>query len=105
MLHQALKMGDFLGFAGSLGNDLEPAALAVEPRLSGIRDWLRDRAPVVALSGSGATWYAVTPEDRSARDLALAGSAPGAGRPAGLRRLVACRTVSHGARLVRHPAS
>jgi 4-diphosphocytidyl-2-C-methyl-D-erythritol kinase len=39
-------------------NDLEPAALAVEPRLAGWRDRLADatgRTPVLA--GSGSTWF------------------------------------------------
>jgi 4-diphosphocytidyl-2-C-methyl-D-erythritol kinase len=39
-------------------NDLEPAALAVEPRLAAVRDELADRtgrAPVLA--GSGSTWF------------------------------------------------
>jgi len=46
------------GQAGDNGNDLEPAALAVEPRLA---EW-RDRLAAVAglrprLAGSGSTWF------------------------------------------------
>ena len=50
---------DELGGPRSDGpNDLEPAALAVEPRLAGWRDRLAEatgRAPVLA--GSGSTWF------------------------------------------------
>jgi len=39
-------------------NDLEPAALAVEPRLAAARDELGDRTGAVpVLAGSGATWF------------------------------------------------
>jgi 4-diphosphocytidyl-2-C-methyl-D-erythritol kinase len=46
------------GPTGEGVNDLEPAALAVEPRLAAVRDELRGRTgaePVLA--GSGATWF------------------------------------------------
>jgi 4-diphosphocytidyl-2-C-methyl-D-erythritol kinase len=46
------------GPAGERGNDLEPAALIVEPRLAGYRDRLGDatgREP--RLAGSGSTWF------------------------------------------------
>jgi len=105
MLQQALGMGDFLGFADLLHNDLEPAALAIQPGLSGIRDWLKDRAPGVGLSGSGATWFAVTPARDAALQLAQEGLAPGVTRPEGLRDLVCCRPVSWGSRLGQDPAS
>ena len=53
------RMWDALGGPRSDGpNDLEPAALAVEPRLAGWRERLADatgRAPVLA--GSGSTWF------------------------------------------------
>ncbi len=57
---------------GEHGNDLEPAALAVEPRLS----WWRDLISTVAgerpcLAGSGGTWYL---------ELAPAGGAGAGGR-------------------------
>jgi 4-diphosphocytidyl-2-C-methyl-D-erythritol kinase len=59
---------DLGGPVGDAGNDLEPAAVAVEPRLGQWRDRIAD---VVAerprLAGSGATWF-VTGE----RDNALA---------------------------------
>jgi len=44
--------------AGDESNDLEPAALAVEPRLAEWRDRLGDASgKVPALAGSGATWF------------------------------------------------
>lgn len=49
---------DLGGPAAEGPNDLEPAALAVEPRLAGWRDRLGDatgRTPVLA--GSGSTWF------------------------------------------------
>ena len=53
------RMWDELGGPRSDGpNDLEPAALAVEPRLGGWSDRLADatgRTPVLA--GSGSTWF------------------------------------------------
>lgn len=46
------------GPVGESGNDLEPAALAVEPRLAGWRDRLGDAAgETPQLAGSGATWF------------------------------------------------
>lgn len=56
------------GPTGAGGNDLEPAALTVEPRLAAWRDRLGDAtgaAPVLA--GSGGTWF-------------VAGAHPGEGR-------------------------
>jgi 4-diphosphocytidyl-2-C-methyl-D-erythritol kinase len=39
-------------------NDLEPAAIAVEPRLAGWRDRIADATGVQpVLAGSGATWF------------------------------------------------
>jgi 4-diphosphocytidyl-2-C-methyl-D-erythritol kinase len=50
------------------GNDLEPAALAVEPRLAGWRDRLGDATgQTPTLAGSGSTWF-------------VAGAHPGEGR-------------------------
>ncbi len=46
------------GPAGEYGNDLEPAALVVEPRLAAVRDTLAKatgRRP--RLAGSGSTWF------------------------------------------------
>lgn len=46
------------GPAGEHGNDLEPAALAVEPRLATVRDALGEATGAVPrLAGSGATWF------------------------------------------------
>jgi 4-diphosphocytidyl-2-C-methyl-D-erythritol kinase len=46
------------GPRGAHGNDLEPAALAVEPRLASWRDALADATGrVPRLAGSGATWF------------------------------------------------
>ncbi len=46
------------GPAGDNGNDLEPAALVVEPRLAWWRDLLSDvAAERPRLAGSGGTWY------------------------------------------------
>jgi 4-diphosphocytidyl-2-C-methyl-D-erythritol kinase len=56
------------GPSGELGNDLEPAALALVPRLS----WWRDLVEAVAgerprLAGSGGTWYLERDRDTAAR--------------------------------------
>ncbi|MEY2475231.1 MAG: 4-diphosphocytidyl-2-C-methyl-D-erythritol kinase [Actinomycetota bacterium] len=46
------------GPAGSNGNDLEPAALSVEPRLAAWRDRLGDATGLAPrLAGSGSTWF------------------------------------------------
>ena len=56
---EVYRVWDALGGpAGEHGNDLEPAALALEPRLC----WWRDLVSSVAgerprLAGSGGTWY------------------------------------------------
>ena len=43
---------------GGEGNDLEPAAMAVEPRLAGWRDALGDETGATPrLAGSGSTWF------------------------------------------------
>jgi 4-diphosphocytidyl-2-C-methyl-D-erythritol kinase len=56
------------GPAGEGGNDLEPAALAVEPELAAWRDRLGDATgQTPRLAGSGGTWF-------------VPGSFPGAGR-------------------------
>ncbi len=65
---------DDLGGPTALGpNDLEPAALRVEPRLAGWRDRLRTvtgRTPILA--GSGATWFVEGDFAAAAADLAPA---------------------------------
>jgi 4-diphosphocytidyl-2-C-methyl-D-erythritol kinase len=56
------------GPVGTNGNDLEPAALSVEPRLAAWRDRLADATGLVPrLAGSGSTWF-------------VAGAFPGDGR-------------------------
>jgi 4-diphosphocytidyl-2-C-methyl-D-erythritol kinase len=46
------------GPSGPNGNDLEPAALVVEPRLASFRDELRGATgQVPRLAGSGSTWF------------------------------------------------
>ena len=66
-LHPALRLlhgrrvrglGRTRGPAGAAGNDLEAAALAVEPRLAGIRDALAEATGQrPRLAGSGSTWF------------------------------------------------
>lgn len=52
------KWDELGGPTGQNGNDLEPAALAVEPRLGDWRDRLGDATGVTPrLAGSGATWF------------------------------------------------
>ena len=59
---------DLGGPAGAGGNDLEPAALAVEPRLAAWRDRLAEATGATpVLAGSGSTWF-------------VEGSFPGDGR-------------------------
>jgi 4-diphosphocytidyl-2-C-methyl-D-erythritol kinase len=52
------KWDDLGGPTGDNGNDLEPAALAVEPRLAIWRDQLGDASGhTPRLAGSGSTWF------------------------------------------------
>ncbi len=54
-----------------LVNDLEPAALAVEPALEAFRDDLTGAAErPVSLAGSGAAWFVPVGDEGAARDLA-----------------------------------
>ena len=49
---------ELAGPAGVAGNDLEAAALAVEPRLAGFRDALAEATGLrPRLAGSGSTWF------------------------------------------------
>ena len=67
----AYRAWDELGGPTAEGpNDLEPAALAVEPRLAWWRDALAERlgAPPV-LAGSGATWFTEGRRDDALADL------------------------------------
>ncbi len=65
----AYRAWDDMGMPRSDGpNDLEPAALVVEPRLARWRDRIREAAGVApVLAGSGATWFL-----RGHHDLAVA---------------------------------
>jgi 4-diphosphocytidyl-2-C-methyl-D-erythritol kinase len=67
----AYRAWDELGGPTATGsNDLEPAALAVEPRLRWWRDAIAERLgtrPVLA--GSGATWFTVGERDDALADL------------------------------------
>ncbi len=52
------KWDELGGPEGAAGNDLEPAALAVEPRLAEYRDRLGDATgKTPRLAGSGSTWF------------------------------------------------
>ena len=52
------KWDELGGPEGATGNDLEPAALAVEPRLAAYRDRLGDATgQTPRLAGSGSTWF------------------------------------------------
>jgi 4-diphosphocytidyl-2-C-methyl-D-erythritol kinase len=71
------------GPAGDTGNDLEPAALAVEPRLRVWRDRIGDAVgerPILA--GSGATWFLEGERDNALAPLRDEGAA-----------VIVCRTT------------
>jgi 4-diphosphocytidyl-2-C-methyl-D-erythritol kinase len=70
------RWDDLGGPAGDTGNDLEPAALAVEPRLRVWRDRIGDAAgerPILA--GSGATWFLEGERDNALAPLRGEGAA------------------------------
>ena len=69
----AYRAWDELGGPTSDGpNDLEPAALAVEPRLAWWRDAIAARiGELPVLAGSGATWFTERPFTDDERDNAL----------------------------------
>jgi 4-diphosphocytidyl-2-C-methyl-D-erythritol kinase len=70
------RWDDLGGPAGDTGNDLEPAALAVEPRLITWRDRIGDAAgerPILA--GSGATWFLEGERDNALAPLRGEGAA------------------------------
>jgi 4-diphosphocytidyl-2-C-methyl-D-erythritol kinase len=70
------RWDDLGGPAGDTGNDLEPAALAVEPRLLAWRDRIGDAAgerPILA--GSGATWFLEGERDNALAPLRGEGAA------------------------------
>ena len=66
---------------GAHGNDLEPAALAVEPRLEEYRDALaRATGSRPRLAGSGSTWFVEGAYPGSGRVVARTVAAPGRAR-------------------------
>jgi 4-diphosphocytidyl-2-C-methyl-D-erythritol kinase len=70
------RWDDLGGPAGDTGNDLEPAALTVEPRLLAWRDRIGDAAgerPILA--GSGATWFLEGERDNALAPLRGEGAA------------------------------
>jgi 4-diphosphocytidyl-2-C-methyl-D-erythritol kinase len=80
----AYRAWDDLGSPSADGpNDLEPAALAVEPELARWRDLIGDRLGVApVLAGSGATWFAEGERANARGDLIEEGA-----------RVVVARTV------------
>jgi 4-diphosphocytidyl-2-C-methyl-D-erythritol kinase len=63
------------GPEGPAGNDLEPAALALEPRLAAWRDLLGELSgQQPRLAGSGSTWFAELPDETSAQHLVADGN-------------------------------
>ncbi len=84
----AYRAWDDLGGPTASGpNDLEPAALHVEPRLAAWRDRIGELAGVTpVLAGSGATWFVEGPRDDALADLVGEGAA-----------VVTTRTVPAGA--------
>jgi 4-diphosphocytidyl-2-C-methyl-D-erythritol kinase len=68
----AYRAWDELGGPRSDGpNDLEPAAIAVEPALGAWRERIREAAGIApVLAGSGATWFLVGDHGHLAADLA-----------------------------------
>jgi len=63
---------NFRGFAAALRNDLEPAALALEPSVGVALAALRAAgAPGVLMSGSGCAVFGLFPDESSARRAAL----------------------------------
>ena len=70
------RWDDLGGPAGDTGNDLEPAALAVEPQLRVWRDRIGDAAgESPSLAGSGATWFLEGERDNALAPLRSEGAA------------------------------
>ncbi len=67
---------DLGGPTGSAGNDLEPAAIVVEPRLATWRDRIADlTGQRPRLAGSGATWFVEGRRDNALASLRSEGAA------------------------------
>lgn len=67
----ALARGDLARLAGSLRNDLEPAALSLMPELGSCYATLMDAGALGAvMSGSGPAWCALARDEDDARDIA-----------------------------------
>jgi 4-diphosphocytidyl-2-C-methyl-D-erythritol kinase len=73
------RVWDDLGGPRAAGpNDLEPAALVVEPRLAAVRDELADATgQVPVLAGSGSTWFVEGAFPGDGRVVARTTPAPG----------------------------
>jgi 4-diphosphocytidyl-2-C-methyl-D-erythritol kinase len=70
-LADALARGDLERVAGSLRNDLEPAALSLESSLAGVRDALREAgAAGVVMTGSGSAWCGLARDEQHASAIA-----------------------------------
>ena len=91
-LATALARGDVGAAASLLGNDLEAAAVDLEPRLTPARDALRDAEPLaVVLAGSGSSWLALCAGEDDAHR--VAGKAKASGALAGV---AVASSLSHG---------
>ena len=76
------------GPTGDGANDLEPAALVVEPALARWRDRIGELAGVApVLAGSGATWFVPGKRDNALAVLAERGRCGGGGPHGASRRL------------------
>jgi 4-diphosphocytidyl-2-C-methyl-D-erythritol kinase len=95
MLETALKSGEFKAFIESIENDLEVGVVRIQPRLARIRQEVLSRgAAAVGLTGSGSALFAVFRSQGNAEKLLEEEFQPGEAR------LLACRPVDFGARVI-----
>lgn len=97
----AIARGDVDLLAPALRNDLEPAVLSLQPRVSEGRAVLRDAgALAVILSGSGPTWLGLARDESHAREVAahLARDESHA-RAAVFARVEVAHSLDHGPRI------
>jgi len=93
---RALAPGSLSALRASCENDLEPAALAAEPRLVAFREHLERTAPgAFHLAGSGSSWFGFFPDPAAARDVVARLEAPDEGRRFALRARWAGPAASH----------